>query len=698
VRVKPRASAALAVAAAILAAGAAICGYARSELADPRAFSARATAALDDEDVRLVLSEQAVGRVVQAVSPDLLAVRPLLVPAVATVMDGAAFRRAFRAALAARHDRLMNGRGGFALALERGSRLLVAGIRAVSPRLAATLPAGFEPRLVDLPPRSFEVTTAHVIADAASWWWPLLTAALVAALACALLAGGPRNALMSVGVAVALAGLLVVTLVIGFGEMFVSHATDATSLDADHERAAFRALWSALFADLRSAALFGALGGAIVATLASGVSARGLRQLGERRAATLARSPAPGARLARAAVLVALGTGLLLAPAELGRALLAACGAMLVLIGVSELAGRAGHRVEMGADPVRASRLLLGGAAVVLALTVIAIMLVLPAPRAVSVDALVAPRLGCNGARALCGRRLNDVAFPATHNSYAAGDEAGWLFANQRHGIARQLDDGIRGLLIDIHPGVEDPASGRVRTDLGYEGSSRNKVVRELGPEAVRAAEKLTGRIGRGNLPGPRNVYLCHTLCELGSEPLDEQLGIIRRFLDTHPGEVVVLFIEPYVSVEAIEDAMRAAGLLSQAAELRRDQPLPTLGSLVREGTRLVVLAERDGGSRPWYLPGFSFAQDTPYDATDAATLSCRRYRGTPDSPLFLVNHWIASFPPSVSRNGRIGGEVLRERLRRCRRERGLVPNLPAVDFYERSGVIALAERLNSRP
>ena len=58
------------------------------------------------------------------------------------------------------------------------------------------------------------------------------------------------------------------------------------------------------------------------------------------------------------------------------------------------------------------------------------------------------------------------MVFPATHNSFAAADEPGWFFANQRHGIERQLRDGIRGFLIDIHYGVRDPASGRVRTDL----------------------------------------------------------------------------------------------------------------------------------------------------------------------------------------------------------------------------------------
>lgn len=62
-----------------------------------------------------------------------------------------------------------------------------------------------------------------------------------------------------------------------------------------------------------------------------------------------------------------------------------------------------------------------------------------------------APAGACNGSRALCSRRLDQVAFAATHNSYAASDEPGWRFASQRHGIARQLRDGVRALLIDIH-------------------------------------------------------------------------------------------------------------------------------------------------------------------------------------------------------------------------------------------------------
>jgi hypothetical protein len=154
--------------------------------------------------------------------------------------------------------------------------------------------------------------------------------------------------------------------------------------------------------------------------------------------------------------------------------------------------------------------------------------------------------------------------------------------------------------------------------------------------------------------------------------------------------------VEPYVPVATVESALREADLLSEAPVIDPTVPLPTLGELVRADTRLVVLAEQDGGERPWYLDGFKFVQDTPLGATRPSQLSCDRYRGEPDSPLLLLNHWIPPFPPSVTRNQRIGGSYLRGRVGRCERQRGMLPNILAVDFYERTGVVGVAQALNA--
>jgi hypothetical protein len=305
----------------------------------------------------------------------------------------------------------------------------------------------------------------------------------------------------------------------------------------------------------------------------------------------------------------------------------------------------------------------------------------------------------CNGAAILCGRRLDEVIFPGTHNSFAASDEPGWHFASQRYGIPRQLDDGIRALLLDVHYGVYDPSTRHVRTDLAAEGSDRNKVAEQVPQRALRVADRIAGEVGVGRLNGKPQPYLCHTLCELGAEPLDQELEVIRRFLEDHPDQVLIVIVEDYIPPSTIEQAFERTGLSPYVATLDRGQPPPTLGTLIGRGQRLVVFAEEKGGSPAWYMPAFSFIQDTPLGAVRPDQLSCKRYRGEQDSPLLLMNYWIPPFPPSPTLNAGIGRAFfLRGRLERCLKDRGFKGAIVAVDFYERTSVLEVAQELNARP
>ena len=305
----------------------------------------------------------------------------------------------------------------------------------------------------------------------------------------------------------------------------------------------------------------------------------------------------------------------------------------------------------------------------------------------------------CNGAAALCDRRLNAVVFPGTHNSFAASDQPGWHFAAQHYGIGRQLDDGIRAFLIDVHFGVYDTATGRVRTDLRAEGSDRNKVAAQLSPAALRAADRLVGRVGAGRLNGTPEPYLCHTLCELGAEPLNQELEVIRRFLDQNPDQVLVLIVEDYVPPTIIERAFKQSGLTRYVTTLDRGSPMPTLGTLVASGQRLLVFSEEEGGAPDWYMSAPSFIQDTPLGAARPSRLSCKRYRGQATSPLLLINHWIPPFPPSPTLNAGIGRpRFLRARIERCLKERGFEAAIVAVDFYDRTSIVEVARELNSGP
>jgi hypothetical protein len=302
---------------------------------------------------------------------------------------------------------------------------------------------------------------------------------------------------------------------------------------------------------------------------------------------------------------------------------------------------------------------------------------------------------GCNGSASLCGRRLDQVVFPGTHNSYAASAEPGWHFASQRYAIPRQLDDGIRALLLDVHYGV--PAGGGlVRTDFAAEGADANKVARALPPGALRVAERIAGPLGAGLPDGDPRLYLCHTLCELGAEPLGRELDAIDAFLGRHPRTFLVLIVEDYVPARAIAAAFERAGLARLAATLPRRGPQPTLGRLLGEGKRLAVFSEKSGGAPAWYMPAFDYIQDTPLGAKRPSQLSCARFRGEPQGPLLLINHWIPPFPPSPRLNAAIGTRAfLRHRIRECMGERGFEGAIVAVDFYERTAVVGVAEGLN---
>src|SRR5215218_10090373 len=113
VTARRRAGIALVVATALLLAATAVAGYTRAALVDGHEFSARATSALEDDNVRAVLADRMVGGLTRNVAPDLLAVRPLVVPAVAALVATDPFRRVIARALGDRHRALINGETSF---------------------------------------------------------------------------------------------------------------------------------------------------------------------------------------------------------------------------------------------------------------------------------------------------------------------------------------------------------------------------------------------------------------------------------------------------------------------------------------------------------------------------------------------------------------------------------------------------------
>ncbi len=176
------------------------------------------------------------------------------------------------------------------------------------------------------------------------------------------------------------------------------------------------------------------------------------------------------------------------------------------------------------------------------------------------------------------------------------------------------------------------------------------------------------------------------------SSTLDE----LRGFLERNRSEVLVVFVESSVDPGEVEEQFEEADLEPYLASLRRDEPLPTLRQMIASGRRLVVFDEGDGGDAPWYQPGFLFVEDTRIRSLLRSRTACDPNRGSPESPLLLMNHWIDRFPPPASENRDVSQRrPLLRRARSCRDARGRVPNLIGVDFYERGDVIPAVRELN---
>jgi hypothetical protein len=370
-------------------------------------------------------------------------------------------------------------------------------------------------------------------------------------------------------------------------------------------------------------------------------------------------------------------------------------GAVLIYIGLGELVAATAPAQPPGRRPRPGRRHVVALGAVgatVAAAIVVAIVLTAGASRATAGSART-----CNGYAQLCSRRLDEVVFAGTHNAMSAADSPGWLIANQDRAISQQLEDGIRLFKLSTHYGVQTP-DGRVYTDITAEGNRVNRVAKKLDPRARKALQRFSRSLSGGSpATGKRDVWLCHSLCELGATRMVDFLGTIRRFLQLNPNQVIILFNEDYVAERDLKSAFQRAGLLRRLAALQSGQPLPTLGALIASHHNIVVFAQvPPSGKYRWDANGFSWIQDTPLGAKKPSQFSCKLNRGRASNPLLMMNNWADIFPPRPSPNvPLVKRAFILKRARQCDKQRGRIPNLILTDYYDRGDVVGAVAELN---
>jgi hypothetical protein len=680
--------------------------YARENVFDHDTLASRAETALRDERVRLAVAQPITDAILDEGPPTLVNARPLIESVTTGALNTPPVRAAFGEAVKALAARLFD-RDPDTLLLNLASAASLAGqtLEAVDPKLARKLPARISDVRIEVTASIGPIDSLQLADDVRVAGIVLLPVALLLLLGSVAVAPDRRAGIVRASLAVAIAAIAgVIALAIGKSVLVASFDDD---LVAD----AAGAVWDALLADLRRALMFGGALALVLAAAARFTENEEFDPLAPFiRAGELLRRRPGGVALGllRALALGAIGVALILVPTLSLQAIAVVAGAWVLYVGVGELLAIVAPPVPAGEERrsrVRPARI----ATAVASIAAVTLAVALLAGGGSADERPSGPPPACNGYPQLCHKRIDQVTFPATHNSMSAAQLGGWFLTNQRFAIPRQLDDGIRGLLIDTHYGIQrgnGRGLGEVITDFDKENKTRQEVAAEIGEDGVRAAEDLVGKIAFNGAPGESKPYLCHVLCELGATPLEDGLGEIADWMRTHPDEFLVIFVEDVVSPEETAAAFEKSGLLRWAWVPDPDvQPPPTMGQLIEQDHRLLVLAENDngGGKYPWYQQGFDLFQETPYTFNSVPQIespqSCQPNRGSTSNPLFLMNSWIERIPRDPSLAARIDSrDALLRRVKTCQRIRGLTPNLIAVDYYDQGDVLAVANILNGIP
>lgn len=706
-RGRSRLSAALLVVACVLFLLGLFASWASTVLYDSDAFANRSVALLDEPEVRRELADRLTEQLARSGNQQAVNFRPAFQLAVEAAIDTDTFRSLFRTAVKRTHQAILASQDDTGTGLDLSDSISIIASNLTLPSSAATGQGNqgqLDNSLTDVTKR---------LSDLRFWSWEdyagivtligLVGGPILAAIAVALSADR-RRTVRRLGWGVMVVGLVLAALVPLTQLIAGSRITNGPL-----SRAVSGGLGNVL-ADLRTMGLWVAAYGFLLAAATraghkplptpSRAWARFRAWIDRRRATT------GGTVLVGAGALLG-GIYVVSDPDQALTQLLVVAGVWLSYLGVAVLTRLVQFEPASSTASVpaalathRRNRFLVAGAVGVVALVLLGVGAYATTNRAATTaEAAGAPE--CNGEAALCDVPLNLAMYAGAHNAMSSALYPGWLFAEQTSTLTGQLDAGVRALLIDTHygapstarlPGSDTPV---IITDRAAElatppGDSYDPAIAARAQQVAANAPPQAG--------AKRDVYLCHNFCEMGAVSFADQMVAVRRWLERNPEEVVMMVIEDHTTPADTSAALQAAGLTDRAWTLDPTAPIPTLGDLVDAGRNVVIFAENAGpGSPDWYQSAYEWFQETPYTWKSVDDMSCAPNRGKAGNPFMLVNHWVAFSPPDPGKVGSLvnSEDVLRQRIDQCIDDRGVLPNVVAVDFAERGDLVSFVQSFN---
>ena len=163
---------------------------------------------------------------------------------------------------------------------------------------------------------------------------------------------------------------------------------------------------------------------------------------------------------------------------------------------------------------------------------------------------------------------------------------------------------------------------------------------------------------------------------------------------------MVLLILQDEIEAADAVEVLKKSHLADRAYTWKPGSPFPTLRQMIQARKNVLIMAEHGGGAEAWYHAAYGaggLLQETKFEFDSIEAMSCAPNRSGTAGPLFLLNHWVSSSPPSVRRRprGRTPADTLRERAERCRKARGKLPNIILVDFHDRGDLFEVVDALN---
>ncbi|MGX5207483.1 phospholipase [Streptomyces violaceus] len=279
-------------------------------------------------------------------------------------------------------------------------------------------------------------------------------------------------------------------------------------------------------------------------------------------------------------------------------------------------------------------------------------------------------------------RTLDQVTFLTSHNAYANGVDGGFappfvnLVPNQTRGIERQLADGVRGFMLDIHQ-------------------------------------------------TPDGAILCHNSCTLVSRPVALWVDLQRMvdFLEVHPDQFVTVFLEDYVDPGVLRAELARVNGLSDVLYRpdrtgARQNGWPRMADLTAAGDRLLIFTDHSRSAdqaagltrdsfgvmyqREWTVENY-WSMGSGVGSSDWSCYSRWYDAGTNIPltrtdpgfrPLFVMNHFRDA---GLTATATTDNTKLADRARRfCQPAARKKPNFLAVDHYDRGNPASAVAALNS--